>query len=380
MRSKAIPIFLVFLIMGFGDAVGPFVGLAKETFHLSNTVAQLIPFVGFLMFGLLSVPMGIFQDRKGKKTTLLLGLLLAFIGLTIPVFTISSYLLFLVTIVLLGAGAAVLQVAGNPAMHDVSPEGSFSSNLSFAQFIKAIGSLSTAFLPVIFNKYFNLSWTDVFPVYSITILITIVVLLLVNLDEKKNSGSGAASFSSCFSLLKEPFVLWMVLGIFFYVGAEVSVSSGVPIYLRDRFGIDIQKSGLAGTGLFFLALMTGRFLGGVILRVISPAVFLRITSFISVLGLLGLLINNSLVSFISAIVIGLGFANIFPLIFSIAIDRMPDRSNELSGLMVTAILGGALIPPVMGAVADKTSSMIGFIVPLLCILYIGWLSLNYRKL
>lgn len=380
MRSKTIPIFLVFLIMGFGDAVGPFVGLAKETFHLSNTVAQLIPFVGFLMFGLLSVPMGIFQDRKGKKTTLLLGLLLAFIGLTIPVFTISSYLLFLVTIVLLGAGAAVLQVAGNPAMHDVSPEGSFSSNLSFAQFIKAIGSLSTAFLPVIFNKYFNLSWTDVFPVYSITILITIVVLLLVNLDEKKNSGSGAASFSSCFSLLKEPFVLWMVLGIFFYVGAEVSVSSGVPIYLRDRFGIDIQKSGLAGTGLFFLALMTGRFLGGIILRVISPAVFLRITSFISVLGLLGLLINNSLVSFISAIVIGLGFANIFPLIFSIAIDRMPDRSNELSGLMVTAILGGALIPPVMGAVADKTSSMIGFIVPLLCILYIGWLSLNYRKL
>jgi fucose permease len=366
--------------MGFGDAVGPFVGLAKETFHLSNTVAQLIPFVGFLMFGLLSVPMGIFQDRKGKKTTLLLGLLLAFIGLTIPVFTISSYLLFLLTIVLLGAGAAVLQVAGNPAMHDVSPEGSFSSNLSFAQFIKAIGSLSTAFLPVIFNKYFNLSWTDVFPVYSITILITIVVLLLVNLDEKKNSGSGAASFSSCFSLLKEPFVLWMVLGIFFYVGAEVSVSSGVPIYLRDRFGIDIQKSGLAGTGLFFLALMTGRFLGGIILRVISPAVFLRITSFISVLGLLGLLINNSLVSFISAIVIGLGFANIFPLIFSIAIDRMPDRSNELSGLMVTAILGGALIPPVMGAVADKTSSMIGFIVPLLCILYIGWLSLNYRKL
>ena len=172
----------------------------------------------------------------------------------------------------------------------------------------------------------------------------------------------------------------MVLGIFFYVGAEVSVSSGVPIYLRDRFGIDIQKSGLAGTGLFFLALMTGRFLGGIILRVISPAVFLRITSFISVLGLLGLLINNSLVSFISAIVIGLGFANIFPLIFSIAIDRMPDRSNELSGLMVTAILGGALIPPVMGAVADKTSSMIGFIVPLLCILYIGWLSLNYRKL
>ncbi len=172
----------------------------------------------------------------------------------------------------------------------------------------------------------------------------------------------------------------MVLGIFFYVGAEVAVSSGVPIYLKERFQIDIQKSGLAGTGLFFLALMAGRFLGGVILRVISPSVFLRITSFISALGLLGLLVNNSLVSFISAIIIGLGFANIFPLIFSIAIDRLPHRTNELSGLMVTAILGGALIPPVMGVVADLTSSMIGFVIPLLCIGYIGWLSLNYQKL
>ncbi|MDD2564974.1 MAG: MFS transporter [Salinivirgaceae bacterium] len=120
MKNKTFPIFLAFLAMGFGDAVGPFVGLAKEQFALSNFEAQLIPFMGFIMFGLLSVPMGIFQDRKGKKNVLMIGLFIALIGLTLPLFGLSSYALFLLTILLLGAGAAILQVAGNPIMRDVS--------------------------------------------------------------------------------------------------------------------------------------------------------------------------------------------------------------------------------------------------------------------
>ena len=128
---KTLPVFLAFLCMCFGDAVGPFVGLAKEEFDLSNTMAQLIPFVGFLMFGILSVPMGIYQDKRGKKFILLLGLAVALLGLIIPVFGgLNSYGLFLLTILLLGAGAAILQVAGNPIMRDVSPEGKYSRNLS----------------------------------------------------------------------------------------------------------------------------------------------------------------------------------------------------------------------------------------------------------
>jgi fucose permease len=131
----AVPIFLAFLCMGFGDAVGPFVGLAKEHFDLSNFMATLIQFVGFTMFFILSIPMGIYQDKKGKKHVLMLGLLVAFVGLVIPFFGgLHSYALFLLTILFLGGGAAILQVAGNPIMRDVSTEGKYSRNLSLGQF------------------------------------------------------------------------------------------------------------------------------------------------------------------------------------------------------------------------------------------------------
>src|SRR5512133_4309920 len=155
-KHSAFPVFLAFLAMGFGDAVGPFVSLAKEQFQLSNFMAQLIPFVGFLMFGILSVPMGVYQDKKGKKFILMLGLCLMLIGIGIPALLgLSTFAIFLITVLLLGAGATTLQVAGNPIMRDVSPEGKFARNLSLGQFVKAIGSLSGPLIPVIAARAFG---------------------------------------------------------------------------------------------------------------------------------------------------------------------------------------------------------------------------------
>src|ERR1035441_7923342 len=117
-KISKLPVFLAFLAMGFGDAVGPFVSLAKSEFQLSNAVASLIPFVGFSMFGLLSVPVGLFQDKRGKKFVLMMGLAVALVGLLNATFGLTSFASFLVTILLIGAGAAILQVAGNPLMRD----------------------------------------------------------------------------------------------------------------------------------------------------------------------------------------------------------------------------------------------------------------------
>lgn len=186
MRTKTLPIFLVFLCMGFGDAVGPFVGLAKETFQLSNTLAQLIPFTGFLMFGLLSVPMGIFQDKHGKKTVLLMGILIMLTGLLIPtLFGFSYYALFLISILLLGAGATILQVAGNPIMRDVSAEEKYSRNLSLAQFVKAIGSLSGPLIPAAAAYFYSKDWRVIFPVYSIALILTFLLIAFLRIHEKE---------------------------------------------------------------------------------------------------------------------------------------------------------------------------------------------------
>jgi fucose permease len=369
MRLRTLPVFLAFLAMGFADAVGPFVSLAKNEFQLSNTVASLIPFVGFSMFGLLSVPVGVFQDKRGKKLVLMMGLTVALVGLLNASFGLNSFPRFLLTVLLLGSGAAILQVAGNPIMRDVSDEGKYARNLTLGQFVKAIGSLSGPVIPVVAARYFGVSWTVIFPIYAVALMVTMAAVAALR-TERKEPEHGAATLGSCLALLKNGYVLAMVAAIFLYVGAEVSMSAGIPLFLKERFDIDINRVGLLGTGLFFMALTIGRLSGGVILNWMAPRKFALMTCAASIVGLLGLFIPDRAVAVGSFFLVGLGFANIFPLVFSMAVESMPEHTNELSGLMVTAIVGGAFVPPLTGFVADHSTVQLSFLVPLAAILYI----------
>jgi len=390
---KAMPIFLAFLCMGFGDVVGPMVSLAKDTFHLSTFMAQLLPLMGFIMFGLLSVPMGLFQDRKGKKYLLTLGLLIAFVGLVIPIIggmygpvvqfnpdSNMKFYIILIAILFLGAGATILQVSGNPIMRDVSPEGKYSSNLSFGQTVKAVGSSLGFLIPAFVAKPLGLDWTVLFPIYAVLILLAYLWVNATKIEEKKDPNSNPASFGSCMSLLGNPYILMMVLAIFLYVGAEVSMSSGVPLLVHEKYGIDLKELGLVlSWGLFFFPIFIGRLIGGFILRYLQPKIFLVATVLMSLIGIVMMFLGSQSMAFAGIVLVGLGFANIFPLVFSITIDKMPERSNEISGLMVTAIVGGAFIPPIFGFVADHTNILVGFLVPAVCLIYILFTALSNRK-
>jgi len=391
MKNKTLPIFLAFLAMGFGDVVGPMVGLAKDTFALSNFSAQLLTFSGFIMFGVLSIPMGVFQDKKGKKFVLQLGLGVAFIGLLVPILngmygpavdlsagSQSKFYTLLFAILLLGAGATILQVAGNPIMRDVSREGQYSANLSMGQSIKAVGSSLGFLLPPLVGVAFGMDWTMLFPIYAVLILITLIWVRLTPITEKREANAATASMGSCVKLLSNGYVLMMVLSIFLYVGAEVSMSSQVPILLKETFNLD-QFGLWVSWALFFLPIFVGRLAGAFLLRKLPAVRFLLFTVGLSLVGILMLLLGSQMLAFAGIVLVGLGFANIFPLIFSITIDRMPQRSNELSGLMVMAIVGGAFLPPLTGFVADATSTLLGFLVPLGAILYIGIASLMQLK-
>ncbi len=385
------PVFLAFLCMGFGDVVGPMVSLAKESFSLSNFMAQFLPLVGLIMFGLLSIPFGLFQDRKGKKYLLVMGLILAFIGLIIPIiggmygpvvkFDPSSngkFFIILFAILLLGAGATILQVSGNPVMRDVSPEGKYSSNLSLGQSIKAIGSSMGFLLPPLVAEPLGFDWTILFPIYAGLILVTLVWVLITPIHEKRDLNSRPATLKACLKLLGNSYISIMVISIFLYVGAEVSMSSGVPILLKEKYGLE-NFGLLVAWSLFFLPILVGRFAGALILRVLPPKKFLVITVLLAVLGILMMFPGSKELAFSGIIFVGLGFANIFPLIFSITVDKFPERTNEVSGLMVTAIVGGALIPPFMGLIADHISVLAGFTVPLVCtflIIYTAFMNIK----
>jgi len=377
---KSTPIFLAFLVMGFGDVSGPLTSQLQSDFSLTNFHAGLVTFMAFIMFGLLSIPMGLYQDRKGRKYVLMMGLMAALIGMILPVIgKYESFILILGGLLFLGTGATLLQVAGNPIMRDVSPEGKYSRNLSFGQFVKAIGSLSGSLIPILAARYWGLDWKVLFPIYGSVILLVVIIMMLTRIEEQAEKEK-PATLKSCIGLLKNPFVLLMVIGIFLYVGSEVSMSAKLPNFLEVKFGFNIKEKGLIGTLFFFISLMTGRFLGGVILNWLSPKRFLMITSILSIAGIAGLFFAPGQVSgFVFIFVIGLGFANIFPLIFSITVDALPERSNEISGLMVTAIIGGAFVPVLFGAVADLFGLMAGFAVPGLCMVYILYITSRTSK-
>ncbi len=172
----------------------------------------------------------------------------------------------------------------------------------------------------------------------------------------------------------------MVLGIFLYVGAECCMNSGVPLLLSEEFNFDAQKEGLLiSWSLFFLPVLVGRFVGAAVLRKMPANRFLLITVLLSLAGVLLVFTGHIVSTMAGVILVGLGFANIFPLIFSIAVDRMPQYSNELSGLMITAILGGAIVPLFWGYVADAGSIITAFVVPLVCLVYILFVGLRVQK-
>ena len=368
MRFKTLPVFLSFLVMGFGDVVGTLVGFAREQYALSATMAGLLPFLGFIAYGVLSVPTGVVADRKGKKLVLLTGLCVTLVGFWIPVISLERYAFLLLAILLVGSGITIMQVAGNPMMRDVSAPNKYSRNLTFAQFIKAIGSLSGPIL----TAFVVSRWTGLFPLYLAIIAVTAAGVSLLRVTERKEQGASRASLAQSFGLLKDRYVLAMVFGLFLYVGAEVGMNSWIATYLSTQFGFDIKSWATLGIGVFFFALMVGRALASIVLNWISAKTFFLGTSILACIGIGGLFLQiNQWVAMACILVVGLSFASIFPLVFSILIDALPQKSNELSGLMCMAIVGGAFMPLLMGVIADATHSpMTGFLVPLASLVFI----------
>jgi FHS family L-fucose permease-like MFS transporter len=375
MRLRTLPIFFAFFVMGFVDAVGTLVGFAKNEYQLSGFMAGLLPFFGFIAFALFSVPGGVLMDKKGKKFLMLLSLAIVLVGEALPAMT-TGYVMLVAAIFLIGVGMTLLQVAGNPIMRDVSEEGRFARNLTFAQFVKGLGSIAGPAVAIALVAR-GLPWNSIFSVFGVVVAITLAGVAFLRVEEKKGDDKAPASIGSSFALLGHPYVFMMILGLFLYVGAEVGVNSWIATFLNQKFQFDLGSLATGGIAFFFVALSIGRLIGSAVLNFMSARQFLVVTAILSVLGTLGIMLGSKEVVVASIFLTGLGFGNVFPLVFSILIDKMPERSAELSGLLCMAIAGGALMPLVMGAANDVFGSVTAAMaVPFLSCLYILFLALR----
>jgi fucose permease len=374
-RLKTIPIFLAFFVMGVADAMGPMSDAVKNEYQLTNVKSTLLSFFVYIAFAVFSVPGGLLAARIGKKKLLLLGLGINAVTVLIPTLHSPTYVILLACIFLLGVGTTLLQVSGNPIMRDVSAEGSYSRNLSFAQGIKGIGSTASTYLvSAVASVAFlgSMGWRGAFPVFFVLMTLALMLVSLVKVEETKTEEP--PSLGSSLGLLAKPTILMAVAGIFLYVGAEASMGRFLLPMLKSM-GMKAATASTFGPTMFFLLLTIGRIAGGIVLMVLSPRAFFRISALLGMLGVLALMAGMEWLAIAGVVAAGLGFANIWPLLFSITVEEKPECANELSGLMCMAISGGAIVPLVMGQLIDWKFGAYAYAIPAACFVYLLVLSL-----
>jgi fucose permease len=300
---QMLPLLLAYFVMGFVDIVGVSTGFVKKDFSLTDDIAQLIPAMAFLWFFLLSIPVSVIQARYGKRVILNIGMLLTGTAMVIP-FVFYSFPAMLITFLMLGIGNTIVQVPINPLLHDVVPGEKYSSYMSLSQFIKAISSLAGPIITAWAALQFG-DWRLVFAVYAVTSVGAVIWLGNTPIEENKLE-VGTVSFASAFRMLKDPFVILLVGGIFLSVGAEVGLNSNIANFINITFNISLEEASFV-ISYYYTALMIGRFAGALLLNWFKPGIFLFISSMIAVVSL-GIFINapDLVVAKMAIFITGLG--------------------------------------------------------------------------
>ncbi len=357
-----LPVLFGFYVMGFCDVVGIATTYVKDDFGLTETLAGFVPSMVFLWFLILSVPVSLLMNKIGRKKTVLLSNFVTIAGMLIPFF-IYNFTTCMMAFALLGIGNTILQVSLNPLLTNVVDKESITSSLTTGQVVKAVSSFMGPLIAALAVKIFG-DWQYLFPIFASITLIATVWLLSVNIP-KENVVSSGISFSGTFSLLKNRAILICFTGIVFTVGLDVGMNTLTPKLLIERAGLDITTASL-GSSIYFLCRTAGAFIGAFLLTKLSDIKYFRYNLLVLFASVILLLFINDEITILTLVgIFAFALSCIFPIIYSIALRERPDKGNEISGLLITAVFGGAVIPPLMGKLTDILGSQTGSVIILL---------------
>jgi fucose permease len=352
---QLIAVMPAFFAMGAVDLVGIASNYVKEDFRLSDTVANLFPSMVFLWFFIFSAPTGILMNKTGRKKTVLLSLIVTALALLIPAVS-YSFAVMLISFALLGIGNTLMQVSLNPLISNIVSGHKFAGALTFGQFVKAIASFAAPLIAGWATLHFG-NWRLLFPIYAVMTAFSFLLLAGTKIDEKPYETK--SSFSDCLKLLGNASILLFFFGIMAHVGIDVGINTTAPKILMERTGMTLADAGFA-TSMYFFFRLLGCLLGTFILSFFSIRRFFVVSIIMMSLSAIGLLFFfDPALIYISIALVGFGNSNIFPMIFSTAIRYRPDRENEISGLMIMGIAGGAVFPLLMGVFSDRVGAQWG---------------------
>ena len=351
--AKLIPVMLCFFAMGFVDLVGIASNYVKADLNLSDSQANIFPSLVFFWFLIFSVPTGILMNRIGRKKTVLLSLIVTFVSLLLPIFG-DSYGLMLCSFSLLGIGNALMQTSLNPLLSNIISGDKLASSLTFGQFVKAIASFLAPYIAMwgatCAIPQFGLGWRVLFPIYMVIAILAILWLGATPIEEEKPDK--ASGFVDCLKLLGNPFIILCFLGIMCHVGIDVGTNTTAPKILMERLGMTLDEASFA-TSLYFIFRTIGCFSGAIILQKVSSKLFFIISVICMLAAMVLLFVSDAQYVIYTAIaLIGFGNSNVFSIVFSQALLSLPEKKNEISGLMIMGLFGGTVFPLLMGFASD----------------------------
>ena len=356
-----IPVMLCFFCMGFVDLVGIASNYVKADLSLSDSVANVFPSLVFFWFLIFSVPTGMLMNKIGRKKTVLLSLVVTVVSLLLPLFG-ETFGIMLVAFSLLGIGNALMQTSLNPLVSTVMGGGNLASTLTFGQFVKAIASFSAPYLAMWgatkVIPEFGYDWRVLFAIFFVVCVLATILLWVTPINEDSGiqkpipSGGVWGGLSACFKLLGTPIVLLSFFGIMCHVGIDVGTNTTAPKILMERLGMTLNVADFASS-LYFIFRTLGCLTGSFFLRVLKMRTFFIISVVMMALSMCGLFVGTEQWVLYTAIaLVGYGNSNVFSMCFATALESMPEKQNEVSGLMIMGLFGGTIFPLLMGFMSD----------------------------
>ncbi len=371
-KLALIPVMLCFFCMGFVDLVGIASNYVKEDLALNDSTANIFPSLVFFWFLIFSVPTGMLMNKIGRKKTVLLSLGVTVLSLLIPLFG-NNFAIMLISFSLLGIGNALMQTSLNPLVSTVMGGGNLASTLTFGQFIKAIASFLAPYLAMWGATQvipsFGYDWRILFGIYFVVGILATALLGVTPIDEPKIEGK-ASTFAECFKLLGTPIVLLSFFGIMCHVGIDVGTNTTAPKILMERLGMTLNDAAFA-TSLYFIFRTIGCLTGSFFLRVLPTRTFFIISVVMMALSMCGLFFGTEKwVLYIAIALVGYGNSNIFSICFAQALTSMPEKQNEVSGLMIMGLFGGTVFPLLMGFASDAIGQAGAVLIMALGVIYL----------
>lgn len=389
----------LFFFWGFVHNLDPIlIPHLRRGFRLSTLQASLVDSAVFIAYFLMAIPAGLLLKKFGYKTGILTGLILFSLGcfLFVPAANNMQYIFFLGALFIVACGLTILETAANPYASLLGPEETSTQRLNFAQ---SFNGLAAFIAPIIGGKFIlsdapmsSEAFSDLssaaqsaylqsetstvklpYIILGLVILLVAIIFFFIKLPEISDSENEAKQ--GFFHAFAHKHLKWAVVAQFFYVGAQVCVLSFLVLFATKAAGIT-EKQAAYYTGVAGLVFMLGRFVGTFFMKFISPPKLLTLYSLICILLSLVTIFGSGIITVYAIIAIAFFMSIMFPTIFALGIKDLGADTKSASSLIIMSIVGGAVLPPLLGYISDVTQNIqYGYVVPLVCFVVtalFGW--------